>query len=455
MEIYCVKCRKKTDTINILNINIKNNKNQVKGQCKICNTNKSQFVKKSDNLNIISDLKINNKIENNNHNLIYDSESNNLNSNSKINNNLISDSETSKNIKIISDSETKNKSILEKIYYDPKTGFSGINDLKIKSGLPVKVVKEFLNQQDTYTLHKPAQKNFERERVFVHDIDEQWQSDLVEMIPYAEENNNFKYLLTIIDCFSKYAWAIPIKNKTGEETVRGFEIVFKNRKPIKIQTDQGKEYYNSKLNNFFKQENINHFSSKSPLKAQICERFNRTLKEKMWKIFTENNNHKWIHILDDLLKNYNNSKHSSIKMTPNEASKPENKQIVYNNLYKNKTHDKNIPKFKIGDKVRITKYKNIFDKGYLPNWTTETFIINKVFETDPITYEIKDLADEIIEGKFYNEELILYDNKNDIHKVEKILKRRTKNGVKEVFVKWYEYPDKFNSWELESNIIKK
>jgi len=213
------------------------------------------------------------------------------------------------------------------------------------------------------------------------------------------------------------------------------------------------------LNKLFKEHEINHFSTKSKLKAIMVERFNRTLKERMWKIFSENDNHRWIDILDDLVENYNNTYHTSIKMRPIEARKAENRQIVFANLYeeelKNNTRLKEgvkNSKFKVGDKVRIVKHKAIFDKGYLPNWWTEIFIINKVFDTVPVTYEIKDLADDIKKGKFYNEELTIYNKITDVYKVEKILRRRTRNGIREVLIKWFEYPDKFNSWELESDL---
>jgi Integrase core domain/Domain of unknown function (DUF5679) len=288
MDLYCLKCKKKTETINTSEIITKNNRKQIRGQCKICDQIKCQFIKTL----------------------------------------FLVPQELAKE-KVGGGIDPQ----LEKIYYDPKTGFSGINDLQRKTGKSQKVVKEFLNQQDTYTLHKPARKFFKRERVYIHDIDEQWQSDLVEMIPYSKENCNFKYLLTVIDCFSKFGWAIPIKNKTGDETVRVFEVLFKNRKPQKIQTDKGKEYYNSKLNKLFKDNDITHFSTESDKKASIVERFNRTIKDKMWRIFTQNNNHKWIHIIDDLLKNYNNSYHRSIKMNPIEASKKENRELIYNNLF--------------------------------------------------------------------------------------------------------------------------
>ena len=225
-------------------------------------------------------------------------------------------------------------------------------------------------------------------------------------------NKGFNYILTVIDVFSKYAFAIPIKNKSSDSVIAAFQEIFKERKPTKfIQSDLGKEYDNKKFKTFLKQYNIDWFATKNfDTKAQIVERFNRTLKEKMWRCFTSLNINdtkkaEWYTLLPKLIKNYNNSYHSSIKMTPIEASKPENEFDVYNHLYSS-----DIPKikrFKVGDDVRITKVKTVFDKGYLPNYTTEIFTINKVIETAPITYEIKDENNEIIDGKFYNEELTL------------------------------------------------
>ncbi|CAP39320.1 Protein CBG22824 [Caenorhabditis briggsae] len=310
----------------------------------------------------------------------------------------------------------KTQKILEDAYYNPETGFCGINELQRKTKKPTEVVKKFLNEQDVYTLHKPARKNFKSERVYVHNIDEQWQSDLVEMIPYAEENKDFKYLLTVIDCFSKYAWVIPLKTKTGKETANALQTIFEKRKPQKIQTDNGKEYYNKEMKALFKGQNIHHFSTYSNKKASIIERFNRTLKEKMWKMFTHQGDHKWVNILDKLVTGYNDHHHRSINMSPIEASKKDNAEQVYETLYPStgkemfKNESPIRSKFKIDDTVRITKYKAVFAEGYLPNWSTEMFKISKVHPGDVTTYSIRDLADEEITGKFYEEELTFYNN---------------------------------------------
>jgi hypothetical protein len=230
-----------------------------------------------------------------------------------------------------------------------------------------------------------------KERVYVHKIDEQWQADLVEMIPYSSHNDEYKYILTVIDVFSKYAWAIPLMSKTPDDVKQAFKTIFKSgRKPKKIQTDDGMEFFGKSMRNYFKEENIGHFSTKSELKASVVERFNRTIKEKMWRCFTFRNNYRWIAVLDDLIHNYNTSYHRSIKMKPIEVT-TDNEEIVWRNLFAI-SRKVTKPRFVTGDVVRITKYKRrLFDKGYVPNWTEEEFVISKVFETNPPTYTISDM----------------------------------------------------------------
>ncbi|ULU12860.1 hypothetical protein L3Y34_015828 [Caenorhabditis briggsae] len=346
--VYCFKCKKYTDTTDIFNVETSSKRSMIKGLCQDCKTMKCKLIPTITGGSGLEDIK------------------------------EVEISEKSKILRQSTSSEGE-RDLLEKTYYSPESGFCGVNELQRKTKLPIKEVKEFLNEQDVYTLHKPARKNFKSQRVFVNGIDDQWQSDLVEMIPYEQENEGYRYLLTIIDCFSKFAWVVPLKSKSGKETADALSSVFtkSKRKPKKMQTDNGKEYYNTSMQKLFKSLEINHFSTYSDKKASIIERFNRTLKEKMWKMFTHQGNHKWVDILDDLVLGYNNHYHTSIKMTPTQASKIENERIVYNNLFPSKLEGEsnnkieNSTKFKIGDTVRITKYKAIFDKGYLPNWSTE------------------------------------------------------------------------------------
>ena len=147
-------------------------------------------------------------------------------------------------------------------------------------------------------------------------------------------------------------------------------------------------------------------------------------------------------MIPELLKKYNETKHSSIKMTPVEASKKKSEGTVYFNLYGN-MESSSKPKFQVGDKVRISKYKRkIFDKGYTANWTEEIFIVDKIQYTNPITYKIKDLNNEEIKRSFYEPELLKA--KQDVFRIDKVIRRYYKK--KQAPVKWKGCSDDFNSW---------
>jgi len=129
------------------------------------------------------------------------------------------------------------------------------------------------------------------------------------------------------------------------------------------------------------------------------------MKEKMFKYFTANNTNKYIDVLEDFVEKYNNTRHSSIKMTPVEVRKKTNAVTVYRNFYPDLTSRPMRAKFKIGDKFRIQKKKGFFEKGFTPNWIEEVFTVSKVQRTDPITYKITDYNNEEVQGTFYEQEL--------------------------------------------------
>ena len=264
------------------------------------------------------------------------------------------------------------------------------------------------------------------------------------MQQFSKWNKGFRYLLMVLDVFSKYGWIVPLKDKKGETVVEAFKSIFKEgRKPQYLWTDKGKEYYNKHVKELLDKNGITLYSTENEEKSSVCERWNRTIKTKMWKQFTVQGNTVYLDMLPKLVKQYNNTKHSSIKMTPTEASKKKNQGIVYFNLYGNSEQVSSKPKFKVGDKVRISKYKrNVFDKGYTPNWTEELFTIDKIQYTNPITYKIKDLNDEEIKGTFYKEELLKA--KQEVFRIEKVIRRDYKK--KQALVKWKGYSNDFNSW---------
>ena len=350
---------------------------------------------------------------------------------------------------------------LTKVYYDPKRsgGFGGVNrlyaDVKKEGKFDIsrEQIKEWLMAQDAYTLHKPIRRNFRRNRVFVGGIDQQWQMDLADMQSMQNFNDGYRYLLVCIDVFSKYAWVVPLKNKTGPSLVQAFKIILSSgRKPEKIMTDQGTEFLNRHFRELMKEEGIELYNTYNETKASVVERLIRTLKTKMWRYFTAKKTMRYIDMLPDLVYSYNHSVHRSIKAKPVDVS-VENEKKVWDTLYSDHSVVKNVKyNFKIGDQVRISKIKRKFEKGYLPNFSKEIFTISKQIPRDPPVYKLKDFDGEELKGTFYDKELQKVIKRDDVYEVEKILKKRGRGENVQYFVKWLGYPNKFNSWVSASEI---
>lgn len=310
------------------------------------------------------------------------------------------------------------------------------------------VTSKIMKQQIVDELHRSVRRNFDRRKTEIRGHNETFQADLVEMIPYAKENRNFKYILTVIDVFSKYAWAFPIKTKSAAETTSAMEKILKSGAvPKNIQTDMGKEFFNDKFKKLTKLYQINHYSTYSTKKAAIVERFNRTLKSKMWKMFSFNGSYQWVNMLKKLLDEYNNTVHRTTKMKPAEVNRSNEKDLLQT-VYANKIVIRHRPKFKVGDYVRISKYKTIFSKGYTANWTTEIFRVRRVLYTDPFTYLLEDEHKNEVAGGFYEYEIQKTKYPN-VFRVEKILRKK---GDK-VYVKWLGFDHSHNSWVNKENVM--
>lgn len=296
-------------------------------------------------------------------------------------------------------------------------------------------------------LHSQARKNFKRRRVIMKGIDDLWQADLVEMGNYSTYNKGFKYLLTVIDTFSKFAWIRPLKSKTAIDVTNAMNDIFNlGRRPKNLQTDDGKEFFNNLFKNLMTKYKINHYSTYSIMKASIVERFNRTLKGMMWKEFSYNGSYHWVDLYEKLISDYNKKIHRVIKMAPIDV-KPSNEKLLLNTVYNHiKIFKKN--KFNIGDNVRISKYKHCFEKGYTPNWTTEIFKIKHIKITYPTTYILEDYMGNPIKGGFYEEELLSTRYPNT-YLVEKVI--RIKNN--RAFVKWLGFTNDHNSWINKNEIL--
>ncbi|KAK9744508.1 hypothetical protein QE152_g7667 [Popillia japonica] len=219
-----------------------------------------------------------------------------------------------------------------------------------------------------------------------------------------------------------------------------------SRKPSNLQTDAGTEFYNTSFKALMKKYNINHYSTFSTKKASIVERVIRTLKEKNYRTFCLSGSYKWIDILPKIIEDYNNTKHRTIGMKPAKVT-PEHERQLLSSMYNN-IKIQGAQRFRVGDIVRLNKHKTIFEKGYLPNWTTELFKITKANITNAATYMLEDMQGKPILGSFYEQELQKAEHA-DVYLVEKVIKRKDDKH----FVKWLGLPSTQNSWISKNDLL--
>lgn len=288
-------------------------------------------------------------------------------------------------------------------------------------------------------LHKPVRRKFPRRRVQIRGLNDLFQADLVDLKSLSRSNGGYCYILFVINAFSKYAWAEPLKTKSGPEVAKAMAKILESTVPPKnLQVDAGKEFYNSHFQELMKKYEINMYSTYSVMKASIVERLNRTIKAAIFKNFMIKGNQNWTKDLQSIMFKYNDTCHRTIGMKP--ADVTTSKERLLRSVYR---ETKEIGKFKFnpGDHVRISKYKHLFEKGYTPNWTTEVFTIEKRQPTNPITYLLKDGRGHSIQGGFYEHEL-QKTKYPDVYLVEKVLRKRGN----EEFVKWLGFDNTHNSW---------
>ena len=248
----------------------------------------------------------------------------------------------------------------------------------------------------------PPRKNYPTNKIVYNHIDEIWSIDLADMIDYKISNNKgFRYIFIIIDNFSKYLWALPLKNKYSQTITNEFSNILtkSKRKPLKIESDRGSEYYNSIFKNFLKSKNIHHYSRFTDKGPSIAERVIRTVRSLLKKPVFEKGRADWLSELPSVIKQYNNTIHHSIKMTPIQASKKSNQKLVYNNLKDDREVRK--PKFKLGQFVRTADIKRVFSKGDSTNYSYKLYTITEIIHDTIPSYRIDYLPER------YNENLLL------------------------------------------------
>lgn len=351
--------------------------------------------------------------------------------------------------------------LIKDAYLNPKkpSAFSSVEAVyktvkpKVK-GLTRDRVEEVLEDVTAFTQHRPNRTKFPRLITTASGIQNALQVDLADVSKHASVNNGVRYLLVCVDVYSRMFYVEPLKSKQGPEVAKAFEKIFKNfnSPPIYIYSDFGTEFYNSHVKKLFKSLNIRHYTPRSEIKCSMAERAIRTLKTRLakyttFKYATGKHGHTYIEALNDIVDGINNSVNRSTGMKPVDVQNGDIKMGSHKSVFKRS-------KFNVGDHVRISAKRQIFDKSYEQGWTEEVFVISVKYETNPETFDLVDKNGEPVEGKFYRYEITkcTYD-KDALFRIEKYVGRRIYKGKKQVKVRWEGQPASFDEWVNEDEIL--
>lgn len=349
---------------------------------------------------------------------------------------------------------------LEKIYKTPgeSGAFSSVDKLyriliKKKYKVTKNQVKNWIKNQYTYSIHRNRVKNFPRNPIFASYIDDNWQADLL-FLPDLRNYNDRKYVMLVcIDVISRYAWGESMRTKHGKNVARAFEIIFEKsgRKPKRIQTDDGNEFFNKDVKQLLDKNNIRLYSTFSDKKAAIAERCIKEIKKLIYRYLLENQTNRYIDNIDDIFLTYNTTYHSSIGMAPADVTESNLKSVLENLYGKYWSYDKfrlkNKIDLQIGDIVRIVVPSDLFTKGYKGKWTTELFTVHQILPFTPYSkYQLINQKGEIVKGLFYGEQLQLASEGSRRFTHAIILKEKKIKNKKWVLITWKEENPSMKRW---------
>lgn len=319
-------------------------------------------------------------------------------------------------------------------------------------------IKRWVQNQEAYSLTRMARRKFRRSRVIVNGIDSQWDIDLMDMVSLAKQNDNYKYVLVAIDVFSRFAFCQPVRSKSGNDVKEALQHILEGpRRPNMIRSDRGMEFRSKIVNTYLKDKDIYHFYAlNTEVKSGYAERCIKTIKLKLFRSLLKRNTKRYIDILQDTVYSYNHTVHRSLGAAPVSISRRnEGESRLQQYMIRNKTLQPIKPfKYENGQTVRVSHVKSVFDREYSQKWTGELFTVQDRFKRDGIpVYTLKDWSGEAIEGTFYESELQVVEvDDSTEYRVEHVLKKRTRNKVKEVLVRWLHWPSKYDSWIPERDL---
>ena len=272
-------------------------------------------------------------------------------------------------------------------------------------------IEAFLRQYPLHSINKRiTKKKFRRRRVLARFPFDVWMADLIEYPGLKWHNGNYKFVLLVVDVFTKMIYVEPMKRKLGENTAEAMEKILSRVEmpPVMLVTDRGREFYNTNFSNVMFSNDIRHFSTPSAtkFKASVAERAIRTIKTKIERFMQHTNSKNWESILKTFVDNYNHTPHSAHKMRPVDVTS-ENRKLVFKRLYPKKSSVIKC-KLKVGDKVRKIREKQEFEKGYTPNWSNEIYEIISVRQKNAVCwYKLADSSGDVLRGIWYYNQLNL------------------------------------------------
>ena len=292
------------------------------------------------------------------------------------------------------------------LYYNPRyTGsYSGVSSFKLPKSSKIKT-ERYLTTQDTYTLFKPVIRKFKRRKVICRIKYHTLEIDLVDMVALSRQNKGVKYLLTCIDCYSRFAFVRLLKNKKSSTVVKALASIldYTKNKTRLISADQGGEFINKEMSNFLDKRNITLYNSKNKtIKGSLIERYNRTLQNRLYRYMYANKTMTYIPIVQDIVDSYNSTTHRTLGMAPKTITNNDSEKL-WNRLYPYR--ERKPPKFKIGQTVLIPVKTKLFRKGYVQTWDNSVYTIVDILNTNPWTYKLVNSNGNSVRKRFYEQEM--------------------------------------------------
>lgn len=352
---------------------------------------------------------------------------------------------------------------LERIYYDERNGggFSTPGKLwrEVRrrgyyTNVGVKRIEQFLNRLSPYTLFRPSRGRYPTPPVVVNGPLMQFDMDLVDVSRQEAANDGTRFLLTAIDVFTKYGYAVPLPNKTGPVVTAAARDIFDDRQPKKVCTDRGSEFKSQQFQALLLERNIKHFYAGGSGKCTVVERFHRTLKARIARFQRYRNTERYLDNLQGIVEGYNKSYHRTIKRRPVDVGEAE-RDVVFLDSYTPKRPPRRIPfRLAIGDNVRIAAERHPFLREHFQRWSEEVFVVTKRWRQRNInTYKVKDCAEEELVGSFYGPELTKVEGAaDDLYRIERVLDEKVENGVRMVKVKFAGYPERCGKWMRKRDV---